>query len=389
LVATGGVKEETARQLFARGNVVVGRNVSAGQADLIASRLRAAGVVVDIEPAAVTSPVARATPTPPRLTALQVDSPTHRQPAHDAPRVAAPEMQCPKCGARQTEAASCIRCGVIVEKYLALKAEADAALEPLAAPRPAPGLPLGVTGAASDVTVLTPAPRGVRLAARTVDRLLIVLCFVAIVAPSVAWASKLRFVLGGGLAALATLFCVQTVMLAVRGQTVGKMALGVRVVRATDGSNPGFLRAVLMRSWLSSLLGSVFGVYELVDAAFILRKDRRCVHDLIADTIVVDAGDADAQILRLIAGTRARQALLIVALVGVGIAAVVKTSSAFVDVLPLQAQTADTLLDGMAATDDDAGEAGGGGPDLADLFSGLLLLAILGATVIAIRRLRD
>lgn len=79
--------------------------------------------------------------------------------------------------------------------------------------------------------------------------------------------------------------------LTTRGQTWGKMAFGIRIVRFDDGSNPGFLRAFLVRYFLNygviqavPLLGPIYG---LVDPLFIFRRDRRCVHDLLAGTVVV------------------------------------------------------------------------------------------------------
>ena len=85
-------------------------------------------------------------------------------------------------------------------------------------------------------------------------------------------------------------------LLATRGQTVGKALLKIKVVRS-DGSRASFGRLVGLRYFVNSLLtlipvaGSIYG---LVDALFIFRQPRRCLHDLIADTIVVVAGPVDA-----------------------------------------------------------------------------------------------
>ena len=98
------------------------------------------------------------------------------------------------------------------------------------------------------------------------------------------------------LAALAGLYVLglaiyQIVQLSTRGQTIGKKAMKVRIVKL-DGSQPGFVHAVLLRAVvnaLPSMIPLVGGVYGLVDILFIFRADRRCIHDLIASTRVVMA----------------------------------------------------------------------------------------------------
>jgi uncharacterized RDD family membrane protein YckC len=42
----------------------------------------------------------------------------------------------------------------------------------------------------------------------------------------------------------------------------------------------------LLRSWLNTLIG-IIPFYGLVDVLFIFREDKRCIHDLIAGTHVV------------------------------------------------------------------------------------------------------
>jgi uncharacterized RDD family membrane protein YckC len=52
--------------------------------------------------------------------------------------------------------------------------------------------------------------------------------------------------------------------------------------------NGGFGPNVLMRVILNGILGFI-PFYSLVDVLFIFRDDRRCIHDLIAGTKVVEA----------------------------------------------------------------------------------------------------
>jgi uncharacterized RDD family membrane protein YckC len=78
-------------------------------------------------------------------------------------------------------------------------------------------------------------------------------------------------------------------LLMTRGQTVGKRLLGMRIVRP-DGAAASPVRLIGLRygvGWLLSALPVVGMVYALVDCLLIFRADRRCLHDMIADTIVV------------------------------------------------------------------------------------------------------
>jgi uncharacterized RDD family membrane protein YckC len=79
---------------------------------------------------------------------------------------------------------------------------------------------------------------------------------------------------------------VQVVLLTRSGQTVGKRLVGIRIVNKDTGQNGGFVPNVLLRGLVNGLL-NVIPLYGLVDALFIFREDRRCLHDLIANTIVV------------------------------------------------------------------------------------------------------
>ncbi len=84
---------------------------------------------------------------------------------------------------------------------------------------------------------------------------------------------------------------VQVVMLVKNGQTIGKKMLGIRIVKL-DGSNPGFTNVIIMRGILPGLIGGipmVGPVFSLIDVLLIFREDHRCVHDMIAGTIVVEA----------------------------------------------------------------------------------------------------
>ncbi|GAB3782364.1 hypothetical protein GCM10028797_08430 [Dyella agri] len=93
-----------------------------------------------------------------------------------------------------------------------------------------------------------------------------------------------------GFVVMLGLFVVNCMMLHRSGQTIGKRALDIAVVRS-DGSPITVLRYIFLRVVPVALLGAVPLVGRfvgLIDPLLIFGKERRCLHDLIADTIVVD-----------------------------------------------------------------------------------------------------
>lgn len=75
------------------------------------------------------------------------------------------------------------------------------------------------------------------------------------------------------------------------GQSIGKKWLGIKDVR-TDGSRASFARIFWLRNVLNSAISFVpfiGSIYGLIDVLFIFGSAKRCVHDYIADTIVVRA----------------------------------------------------------------------------------------------------
>lgn len=85
-------------------------------------------------------------------------------------------------------------------------------------------------------------------------------------------------------------WCVITAWLvAANGQSIGKRMVGIKVVR-TDGSRASFARIFLLRNVvnaLPNLLPYVGWLYQLIDPLLIYQDSRQCLHDRIADTIVV------------------------------------------------------------------------------------------------------
>jgi uncharacterized RDD family membrane protein YckC len=90
------------------------------------------------------------------------------------------------------------------------------------------------------------------------------------------------------LVGLITALLINGWLLVDRGQTVGKMLLGIRIVRP-DGSKVGVGRIALryLVANVAPVTPIVGGIFGLVDALMIFRKSIRCLHDQIADTIVI------------------------------------------------------------------------------------------------------
>jgi uncharacterized RDD family membrane protein YckC len=103
-------------------------------------------------------------------------------------------------------------------------------------------------------------------------------------------------VLSGWLIVLA----IQIVLLSRRGQSIGKLVLGLRVIQISTGAQAGFVHAWFLRECCITIIGTVLGLipfmgmmlrpaFHVTDWCLIFRGDQRCLHDLIAGTAVVNA----------------------------------------------------------------------------------------------------
>jgi len=85
---------------------------------------------------------------------------------------------------------------------------------------------------------------------------------------------------------------IQAYLVTTRGQSIGKIVMSLRIVNAKDGTNPGFLKAFFVRRILPAplfFLPPILLLYSVVNVLFIFRSDRRCIHDWIGRTIVVES----------------------------------------------------------------------------------------------------
>ncbi len=160
---------------------------------------------------------------------------------------------------------------------------------------PLPTAPLALDGA--DVL----AGRGERLGASLIDGVISLATFLPLAALTGYFGKVMDAARGGeampilamaGYVALAFVMfvVVQCYPLAKTGQTWGKKLLSIRIVDL-HGEQPPLWRLIVLRylpTQLMSLVPIVGNFYVLVDAVFIFRQDKRCLHDLIAGTQVVN-----------------------------------------------------------------------------------------------------
>ncbi len=87
---------------------------------------------------------------------------------------------------------------------------------------------------------------------------------------------------------------IQAVLLTKSGQTIGKKARDIRIVRQLDGQNGGFMTNVMLRSVMNQAL-RFFPFYGVIDVLYIFSARNRCLHDRLAGTLVVRDGAPGGQ----------------------------------------------------------------------------------------------
>ncbi len=93
-------------------------------------------------------------------------------------------------------------------------------------------------------------------------------------------------------------FVLQGYLLAKHGQTIGKRIVGTRIVSAEDGQIFPLSRIFWLRHFPLSLICQIptLGSWlSVIDVLFIFRKDKRCIHDLIAGTRVVNVNASSVE----------------------------------------------------------------------------------------------
>jgi uncharacterized RDD family membrane protein YckC len=136
------------------------------------------------------------------------------------------------------------------------------------------------------------ADPGSRLAAVTLDALIplapqIALLGVGMAASSgplivaASWASWASWIVAVG---------IDVWLLHRYGQTIGKRIMGLRIVRS-DGARATLVRLVFPRTIGPAVISAipiVGSLFWLIDSLMVFTRDRRTLHDRMADTIVID-----------------------------------------------------------------------------------------------------
>ncbi|MFK8028666.1 MAG: RDD family protein [Gammaproteobacteria bacterium] len=94
-----------------------------------------------------------------------------------------------------------------------------------------------------------------------------------------------------GIAGLAIFLALNGYLLSTKGQTIGKLLVRTQIVSFDDGRLLPLAKLIGLRYvplWVVGQVPVVGQIASLVDALFIFRSDKRCVHDLIANTKVVN-----------------------------------------------------------------------------------------------------
>ncbi|MCY4128574.1 MAG: RDD family protein [Gammaproteobacteria bacterium] len=90
------------------------------------------------------------------------------------------------------------------------------------------------------------------------------------------------------LLSIAIVFVIQGYFLAQFGQTIGKMALNIKIVDVESNEKPTLTRLFVVRECGMSVI-SILPILSLIDVLWIFGPARRCVHDYWSSTIVIKA----------------------------------------------------------------------------------------------------
>lgn len=145
--------------------------------------------------------------------------------------------------------------------------------------------------------VVTLASRWARLGAMLIDSVIISVVTLPVVYFTGGFEGVLEgrqpatlYVLGIAVLGMIVYFAINYRFLIANGQTIGKKVLGIKIVDLS-GNVPSFQWQLIVRYVVTAfppqipMVGQLLG---LIDVLFIFSKEKRCVHDLIAKTRVVN-----------------------------------------------------------------------------------------------------
>jgi uncharacterized RDD family membrane protein YckC len=145
------------------------------------------------------------------------------------------------------------------------------------------------------------ASRGARLGAAIIDALLGVAVIFPLMFAMGVFQSAMNGVpmslpvqLGFATVGLVLYLIYHGYLLHTSGQTIGKRLVGTRIVSIEDNSILPLWKVFVVRYLPISVVAQIPGIGPLlsvVDCLFVFRGDRRCIHDLIAGTKVINASE--------------------------------------------------------------------------------------------------
>jgi len=152
----------------------------------------------------------------------------------------------------------------------------------------------------ADLEQLKLASRWQRLGASLVDVLVALAVVIPIVAvmygtgglQEIAQNGKLSIGqnLFGSLFGFGAFLAINGSLLAKHGQTVGKRAVGIRIVSCKSGKLVPLSKIIFLRMlpfFLISKIPVLGKILPLLDILFIFGAEKRCIHDMIAGTVVL------------------------------------------------------------------------------------------------------
>ena len=145
------------------------------------------------------------------------------------------------------------------------------------------------------------AGRGARLGGAMLDGLIYTACmlpmFIGFGAISgTRGANSLEELISGMMILTSVLFLAVFVMNIVflykNAQSIGKKIVGIKIAEHGSGKQCSFSRAFWLRSVVPILIGQIpliGAIFGLINPFFIFGEERRCLHDQVAGTIVIEA----------------------------------------------------------------------------------------------------
>mgnify|MGYP003393095711 FL=1 len=84
------------------------------------------------------------------------------------------------------------------------------------------------------------------------------------------------------------MLCIQGFLLHKHGQSIGKKLLGIKVVDYDTETNPGVVRAFILRT-LVFILPTLYllPIFSIIDYLFSIGKKKQTLHDKLAKTKVI------------------------------------------------------------------------------------------------------